>query len=298
MHDLNKTFVNVCYECNSNCISCIMTLRESDSEIVDAYKKKRFKTLDQIKSEIDTIVSFSDHIDFNGGEPTLNRDLLEILKYADSRKENLEIGLLTNSRMFSNMNYAQRFREIRSGRFKIVTSLYGHTPELHDSITRTPGSFIQQLHGLRNLIEIGVKIDLRIVLNKLNIGYIDKIAEFINNTFLPGYFLRITVINMKIYGIALRNKDIVAYRITDAVPLLEKCAGILVKNGYPLWFFHFPYCCIPKNLWRFSAGLTAEKSQVKFLPQCEMCLLKDKCTGIWREYTGIFGTDEFKAITD
>jgi organic radical activating enzyme len=273
-----------------------MTLRESTSEIVDSYKKKRIKTLDQIKTEVDEILSFSNHIDFNGGEPTLNKDLLEILKYADSKKENLEIGLLTNSRMFSNRNYAQRFREIKSRQFKVVTSIYGHSPELHDSITRTPGSFIQQLQGIRNLIELGVKIDLRIVINQLNVNHLDKIAEFISSSFSPGYFLRITLINMKLYGIALKNSDITSYRITAAVPWVEKCAFKLIENGFPLSLFHFPHCCLPKYLWKFSAGLTAEKSQIVFLNQCMECLFSKKCSGVWREYVRVFGTDEFKTI--
>ena len=66
INDPNATFVNLNYKCNNNCISCI---REEHNKITPDPK------LEDIKKIIDLILSYSDHIEFNGGEPTLRKDI-------------------------------------------------------------------------------------------------------------------------------------------------------------------------------------------------------------------------------
>ena len=75
------------------------------------------------------------------------------------KKPGAEVALLTNCRLFSNEKYINKLVEARPVRFKVVTTLYGHNSILHDNITKTPGSFQQQINGIRNLIKYGIFIE-------------------------------------------------------------------------------------------------------------------------------------------
>ena len=285
-YDHNKDFVNLTYRCNSKCISCIMTQRALQEE----------KSFGQIKMEIDNILNHSDHIAFNGGEPTLNPDLFKILEYTNKKKRNVEISLLSNSRMFSNSRYLNRLNSLKLENFKILTSLYGHNARLHDSITRTPGSFDQQINAIKNLIDSKIRIELRIVINKLNYKCLDDIARFIIGNFKKEDFFSIVFVNMKIYGEAHKNRDIVTYKISEIMPYVEKSVKRLLKSRFNVHLFHFPHCVLPEPFWHLSKGVTAERTEICFLPECEHCLKREDCSGIWKGYASLFGAEEFNPI--
>ena len=149
-----KTFVPVTYDCNDNCISCPVPRRQH----------KDNPSLEDIKKEIDEALKNSKHIEINGGEPTLRKDLLKILTYIE-KKNPLEIGLLTNARSFYYENLTKKISKIKN--LKIITTLYGHNPQVHDAITRNPGSFNQKIAGIKNLAKYNTPIELRILLHKM-----------------------------------------------------------------------------------------------------------------------------------
>ncbi|MBU4449766.1 MAG: glutamate racemase, partial [Actinobacteria bacterium] len=60
-------------------------------------------------------------------------------------------------------------------------SIHGHTPELHDSLTRSKGSFEQTKQGIKNLIELAQPISTNTVVVKQNYKYLAKITEFLSN---------------------------------------------------------------------------------------------------------------------
>lgn len=285
-YDPNKSFVNLTYKCNNRCISCIMPHRVSQEE----------KSLGGIKTEIKKILKNSYNIGFNGGEPTLNPHLFKILNYTNKQKRNIEVSLLSNARMFSNLGYLNKLKLLRLRNFKIVTTLYGPNAKIHDAITRTPDSFDQQIRAIKNLIHFNIKIDLRIVINKLNYKYLDDMAKFIVKNFNKEDFLSIALINMKICGEAYKNRTAVVCKIIEIMPHVKKSAKRLLKNKFKVYLLHFPHCVLPKTLWFLSKGVTAEKTEICFLPECKHCLQKKNCSGIWKGYCNLFGDKDFQAI--
>lgn len=280
---MNRTFVPVIYDCNNNCISCPVPRRQNK-------KNPSFK---DIKKEIDEILNFSEHIEFNGGEPTLRKDLFKILKYIE-KKNFEEVFLLTNAQSFYYKEYAKKISRIKN--LKIITTLYGHNSRLHDSITRTPGSFKYKMAGIKNLIKNKVLIELRILLHKMNYNYFDRISNFLIKNFNKGNFTKIVIMNPKLTDVAKKNKKIVAEKITEISKVLEKPIRKLVKNGYNIGIYHFPHCIIPKPLWNYSKGVTADDTEVVFTKNCNTCLKKEKCSRVWKSYLDIFEPTEFKPI--
>ncbi len=278
-----KTFVPVIYDCNDNCISCPVPRR----------KNKENPTFKDILREVNDILKISKHIELNGGEPTLRKDLLRILEYI-SQKNPEEVGLLTNSQSFYYKDFAKKISKIPH--LKIVTTLYGPNAKIHDSITRTPNSFRYKIRGIKNLIKNNVPLEIRILLHRLNYSYFDQIADFLINNFDSKDFVKVIIMNPKLTEQAKKNERLVAIKLTELAKVLENPIKRLIKNGYKVELYHFPNCVLPSSLFGLSKGLTVENSEVTFLKKCKDCAYKKKCSGVWGSYLRIFGGDEFRPI--
>jgi len=280
---MKRTFIPLMYDCNDNCISCPVPRRHDKDN-------PRF---DDIKKEIDKITKTSEHIEFNGGEPTLRKDLLKILDYVN--KKNLkEIGLLTNVQNFYYKEYVKKIALIKN--LKIITTLYGHNSKLHDSITRTPKSFKHKITGMNNLIRNNIRIELRILLHKMNYKHFKEITNFLIHNFNNKDFDRIVIMNPKLTCNAEKNKRVVAEKLSVISTVLEEPIKKLTKKGYSIELYHFPHCILPRSLWGYSRGVTAESSEVVFTTSCKKCSKKGDCSRIWKSYLDILGYDEFKPI--
>jgi MoaA/NifB/PqqE/SkfB family radical SAM enzyme len=277
------TFVPLIYDCNNNCISCPVPRKGV---------RKNF-SLDYIKNKIDQVALHSKHIELNGGEPCLNKDFFNILKYI-SLKSFDEITLLSNVEMFSYEKYANLTSKFRN--LKIITTLYGSTSNIHDAITRTPNSFNRKIKGLKNLINNNIKIELRILLHNMNYLHFNEIVNFLINNFKSTDFLTIVIMNPRITGVALKNKKIVATKLNDISKILEKPILELIKNEFNVKLYHFPNCILQKNIRNLSQGLTSPLSEVYFMDECDICIDKSKCSGVWKSYFNIFGSNEFKPL--
>lgn len=280
---MKKTFVPVMYDCNNHCISCPVSRRKNEEN----------PSLQNIKKEIDEILSYSDYIELNGGEPTLRKDLLEILKYIEKINPN-EIGLLTNINAFHYEEYTKRIAKIKN--LKIITTLYGPNSRIHDAITRTPDSFKYKINGLKNLIKYNVLIELRILLHKINYKYLDEIVNFLIDNFSKNDFNKIVIMNPRLTHRAEKNKKAVAEKLINISKVLEKPIKKLIEKGYNVDLYHFPHCIIQKPLWKYSKGITADDKEVIFTKKCQTCLKKQECSRIWKSYLDILGSEEFKPI--
>lgn len=149
----------------------------------------------------------SGRIIVNGGEPTLNPDLIEILEYA-SKYLGLETYLFTNGRLLSNIQYAEKI--VKSGVNKITIPIYGHVSSLHNRITRNSTSFQETTRGINNLNELKkerkFELELKILICKENNKYIKDIAEYIFKNFTPDILLVSGLIPSKV---AVMNRQIV-----------------------------------------------------------------------------------------
>jgi uncharacterized Fe-S cluster-containing radical SAM superfamily protein len=89
-----------------------------------------------------------DEIAFSGGEPTVRRDFLELVTVARSVGFR-EVSVTTNGRMFAYPDFARRALE--AGLTGASISLHGPDADVHESLTGTPGSFMQAVAGLDTL---------------------------------------------------------------------------------------------------------------------------------------------------
>src|SRR6185369_5858115 len=100
----------------------------------------------------------------SGGEIFLRKDFFEIVEHA--RKRMFSVKLKTNAVM---IRKAKAERIAALGVESVQISVYSHKADVHDAITKLPGSFRRTIEGARFLRAAGVKVSFANVLMKHNI---------------------------------------------------------------------------------------------------------------------------------
>ncbi len=108
---------------------------------------------------------------FRGREPTLAPGFFERLR----RYNEDGVNLHTNARFFSYKKAASD--GFVAGLKGALVSVHHTRPELHDSFTRVQGSHAQTISGIRNLVDAGVSVWLRVLVTEKNIRVLPALVE-------------------------------------------------------------------------------------------------------------------------
>lgn len=115
-------------------------------------------------------------IQFIGGEPTLHPDLGRLVDCASACGYTF-IEVFTNATVFSDSLY----RVFLRSQVQVATSFYSNDPTIHDQITRSPGSFLRTVNGIKQIINIGLRVRAGIIETKMNAGHGQKAQSFLND---------------------------------------------------------------------------------------------------------------------
>ncbi len=180
--------------------------------------------------------------------------------------------------------------------FRVGCALYGPDDRSHDEITGSEGSFSQTVCGIKNLLKNKIRVELRVIVNKMNYGEMPEIADFISRE-IPKVF-RVVFIGMRITGNAYENRDSIAVKLKKTVPKIQEAIDNLAeKYGGEISLYHYPPCILDKKYRKYNFGVTRCRNIV--LPdKCGKCKLKGECPKIWESYLKNFGSGEFKPVID
>ncbi len=146
---------DITWRCNERCEHCYLE-HDGIGEM----------STEEIKGVLDQLAAAGTfYLSISGGEPFMRMDCWEILEHARALKFNVK--LKTNAVMIGPA-HAARIRKI--GIEQVQISLYSHRPEVHDLITKLPGSLRRTIQGIQNLKAEGVKVSVTDVLMKYNHG--------------------------------------------------------------------------------------------------------------------------------
>ncbi|MCK4258825.1 MAG: His-Xaa-Ser system radical SAM maturase HxsC [Halanaerobiales bacterium] len=258
-------------KCNCNCIFC--------PESSGVRKATNFITLRYLNRLIDLIPDDCLSLCITGGEPTLLKDeLFPIIKKCKDKFVNTEFLFLTNGRMFSNLKYTYEFVQSRPEQLVLGIAIHGHQPELHDYCTGVKNSFIQTFNGIKNLYRMNEKIELRIVVNKLNYKYLLNIAQMIVK-YYPNIH-RVSFMGLEMLGNAAVNRDEIWISFKNAGKAIKQPLLFLLKHGIHTQIYNFPLCFLEENLWQFAVQSISDY-KVKYLKDCLKCDVKDHCGGFF-----------------
>lgn len=158
-----KAQFEVTQKCNFDCYYCYEK----------SLRTRKDMTLEEIKRAIDILddlgVAF---IELTGGEPLVRKEILEILKYINSK--NFIISIITNG-----YNLTEEIaEELAKGQvFHIRLSLLAANENKCDELTKVKGSFQKTVNAARILKKYNIKFVMTSVITNQNINEYDEYKE-------------------------------------------------------------------------------------------------------------------------
>ncbi|MGB7130067.1 MAG: radical SAM protein [Candidatus Sulfotelmatobacter sp.] len=285
------------YRCNERCVHCYLD-HDDHGEMTTA------EITDVLTQLADAGVFF---LSFSGGEVFLRRDFFQIVEHA--RKLLFNVKVKTNATMIHEKE-AARLRDL--GVEQIQISVYSHRPEVHDAITKLPGSLDRTIRAIRFLKSQGLKVSISNVLMGGNFsdqqGVIDlakelEVAYNLDPTITPKMDGDTSILALRIESSELKQ----IFHNQELVGNVEEfCApppppGEDVMNGFPCSAGHtacyispygdvFPCVQFPLpsgnvrrqkflDIWRDSPQLKDVRSiRARDLPTCSTCSHVGTCT--------------------
>jgi len=151
-------------KCNLDCIHCYANHDRNHKDF----------TTDEFKMVFDILVDKGlMEVYFTGGEIFMRPDFEEIFIYA--KKKGVAIVLLSNITMLTQKHidlFYQYPIEL------ISTTMYGHSEDVYERITRVKGSYKKFMTALELIQKNDIKLELKFVAMKQNLSDLYKVREF------------------------------------------------------------------------------------------------------------------------
>jgi radical SAM protein with 4Fe4S-binding SPASM domain len=288
--------LDLTYRCNERCIHCYLD-HDDHGEM----------TTSEIKDLLDQMADAGVfYLTISGGEILMRRDFFEILEHARART--FCVKLKTNGVLIRKKE-AERLREL--GVEAVQISIYSHRPEIHDAITKMPGSLRQSINAVRFLRAQGLTVTMANVLMVQNSHDYMSVralaaeldAKFtMDPTITPMMDGDRSILNLNVEQAALRevfrNEDLVNVEEfcappqgvdEDALDMLPCSAGHTscyvspYGDVYPCVQFPLPTGNVRRSkfldIWRDSPQFKEVRSiTLRDMPSCSKCAHGATCT--------------------
>lgn len=289
------------YRCNNNCLHCVVGDRRGQYNDRDTQEVKDI--LCESRGEYNDVV-------LTGGEVTIRKDILEIIKYAADLK--YIINIQSNGRMFSYKNFCRETLDAAAGaRLGFTLALLSSDEKIHNTLTQSQ-SYGQVTRGIANLLEMGQEVNTNTVVTKINLHTLPSTARLLIAMGIHSYQFAF----VHVCGNAEKNIDIILPRKSDAAPFIREGLQAGIDSNVRGVVEAFPYCFLrdgyepyvtekfipdkvklvdkPAVIDDFTTRrVTIEKTKG---PNCHRCLYVRFCEGPWIQYPAYYGWDEFIPI--
>lgn len=255
--------------CDCRCLMCPQPPKVHDKTLTETSKR----ILNLVKIETNQTICLT------GGEPTLlKEDFFDILEVINEKQPKSTVMMLTNGKSFANFEFTKRFVSLRPKDFLTCVSLHSDIDEVHDRIVGVKGSFYRTVMGLHNLARFREKIEIRVVVSRINAHSLASIATFIYRNF--PFIIHCTFMGMEITGLACDNYETVWIDPYEYRDELSKAIRVLSRADMNVSIYNLPLCLVEPRSWNFARkSISGWKND--YLPVCEGCPVRAKCCGIF-----------------
>jgi len=147
--------VDLTMRCNERCGHCYRVV-EDRPELTTAEVKALLADL----AHAGTL-----YLTFSGGEIFLRPDLFELL--TEAKRLRFDLRLKSNALLVTDAR-AQRLRKL--GVRQVDVSIYSVDADVHDAVTKIPGSLVRSLASIERMIAAGVRVKINCPLMRSNVG--------------------------------------------------------------------------------------------------------------------------------
>jgi MoaA/NifB/PqqE/SkfB family radical SAM enzyme len=296
---MKRIDIKIGFNCNNHCDFCAQGDKRSRIKQKSAAEIKKL-----LKAARASGVS---GVVFTGGEPTLHPGLFDAVRAARAMGYK-SVQVQTNGRRFAYYDYCAGLK--KAGVTEMGTSLHGSSPEIHEGLTRAPGSFGEAVKGIINCKRLGMYVLTNSVITGKNYTDLPALAELLLHLGVDQYQMAF----VHIIGSALENRAWIVPKKSDAMPFIRRALDAGIKKGVPCYTEAIPFClmkgyeqCVAERIipegpvadgdiyvknfgdWRRSEGKAKRK-------ECRSCRWFAVCEGPWREYPELYGWNEFQPV--
>lgn len=290
--------VKVGFACNNRCLFCAQGHKREGcahvpfDELVERMKKGR---------------ETSDELVLTGGEPSIHPEIVRLVGVAKELGYR-QIQVQTNGRRLAYASFVDAL--VEAGATEFSPALHGPTADVHDALTRAPGSFRQTVAGIRHLRARNLPIVTNSVVVRGNVPHLGALVELLGRLGVGQAQLAF----VHPVGTAYELFEQVVPRLPDVVAPIRTSRRIAARYGMRLVTEAVPLCFLPGmqelavedqipdttvidldgqpfdySTWRPAEGKAHG-------PPCERCKLRFRCEGPWREYPEKYGWEEFRPV--
>ena len=276
--------VKVGFACNNRCLFCAQGHKREGcahvpfDELVARMKKGR---------------ETSDEIVLTGGEPSIHPEIIRLVRTAKDLGYR-QIQLQTNGRRLAYGSFVDAL--VEAGATEFSPALHGPTAEVHEGLTRAPGSFRQTVAGIRHLHQRGLPIVTNSVVVRGNVPHLVALVELLGRLGVGQAQLAF----VHPVGTAYELFEQVVPRLPDVVVPIRMSRGVAARYGMLLVTEAVPFCFLP-GMYELAVEDRIPDTTVIDLdgqpfdyskwrpvegkahgPPCEGCKLRFRCEGPWR----------------
>jgi radical SAM protein with 4Fe4S-binding SPASM domain len=218
------------YRCQNRCLFCYAESPKRGEKIAEMSTAEVKQVIDRIFDE-----AHCPTVSFTGGEPTLRKDLVELIAYGKAK--GMRVNLITNGLRCADADFVQGLK--LAGLDSAQVSLEGPRPEVHDAVVRHAGAFEKTTRAVHVLRAAGIHTHTNTTICGSNRAHLMELVDYIADELHSEYFSMNVVIST---GTALHHgEQDVTY--TEVAPLIERVQERAKERGVRLvWYSPTPYC--------------------------------------------------------
>jgi MoaA/NifB/PqqE/SkfB family radical SAM enzyme len=279
-----QVFTN--YRCNQNCGFCIYR-RETDDP--------RAIAPPEVRAQIDRAIDAGARsVVFTGGEPTMRRDLAELVRHARARGAE-EVVVETNATLVG----PELARALVEGGMTCARVHLPRATAALDDITRDPGGFEAAMGGMLALRDAGATLEVAVPIVRSTAASVAEIPGVLGARL--GDAVRRIVVKVPVES--RDPAELLAYG--DAVQAILALDASCRQHGIHLQLADhqgpppcaFPARGRPHHLYALNRGAGQEPGG-RHLAGCASCVVRDRCPGVPEAYLARHPDTVVAPITD
>lgn len=279
------------YDCNLACSYCTITpaMREKElpsRAVLAAMRAARDEGFESIS--------------FTGGEPTIRRDLLGLVRRA-SALGFTSIKVQSNGLLFAHRPNLDRLREAGAGVFHI--SIHTHERTAYEALVRRAATYDAMVQGLANLVDAGCDPIADVILERDTYPRLPAAVRWLAER-------GVRAVDLWFVSLTDGNRDNVSSmpRMTDVAPAMREAFAVGDELGVRVRSLHVPRCLLGADAARAfdpaAGGVRVVSPEAifdladsrltpsAFVPACEGCSHRGLCRGLRPDYLEVYGDGE------
>ena len=235
-----QTYLYLNYVCNSNCIFCA-------SDLTNRTKNIQSISLDKIKELLDKQSILFNRLLISGGEPTVHKEIIEILRYATTKFR--QVNLATNGILLSDYAFAKDI--VDTGISRVAIPFYHTDPCTFNELVRNDKAYDSIISAIKNLSQLkksghNFDVNIKLLIMKPNYKVNPDVVEFIRQIFSQLKY--ITLATLRISEKVLKNRERLVVNLNEARPYISETVRIMLKYGISFTFDYVPLCALEQDL--------------------------------------------------